>query len=815
MLNLKVQTSEFKNYSKRNLIIPLILVLCIFSYPCLSQNLPTDPNCEICASIRSYPQLASLDTDDGVLSQLIFNQLLGTDLNLTALNWMGLTQYDFEMKKLILSLSQNLNLSSPQAVLDQHITINQLITALATVAENEGTIVALNEILNANILTGTIQLGDMLSIETINESLANIELDFFTFLSTAIQLYNYDNVLLTNDPIAVDIPLVGNVSIQAQVVEPPNITCADSSMVLFSAGVRLKLDVDLNDVGVESTELVGLTSVDVDLQLTELELYIDIARGMTTATKIDGQGQKINMNVQPGLARVFLGSLPNSSFFDRAKDPITDLEPGTIGSLNLYVPIILDQTLSITAEGFADAAPTSQMLNDMVLPFSATVGSSSATISELLSELLTNTDIQIVSDIPIINLVSDILDVITVDVISNVNTLLFPENGIIHNIFSYAADPLLSCLGVAIGEVIVNGDEIFESCLDLGDAPDIYGTLLSSDGPRHVINNALHIGTSLPVSNSDGTPSEFADDDPGDDGVESFIYSVEEGVYIVDINVTNTSSDTAQLVGWIDFNNNGVFENNYERSIISSQANIDTDYIGPMILTWDNLPDGTNPNGKYARFRISSDPSFFDLSSVSPNGFAQDGEVEDYFISQAVLPIKLINFDVLDLGNNVEIKWETEDEINLDRYVIEKSFDGISFSTLSTHQSKSPVAKTQNYSHIDYEDAPGYIYYRLKSIDLDESFMYSEIKYIKRELKFNMQVSPNPFDDILNLSMETNKNGKTTVNIYNPQNQLLHTVKVNPESRRLSYDMSNYPDGIYTITIISGESIESKLIYKN
>ncbi|MFT4533741.1 MAG: putative membrane protein [Saprospiraceae bacterium] len=250
--NLKVK--PFRNHCKNTAFISLIAILCLVGFPCISQNTPNDADCEICASITSYPQLASLDSGDGFFSQIIFNQLLGTDVNLTALNWMGLTQYHFELEKLIFTLSQDLNLSSPQAVLEQELTINQVLSALVTIASNEGTVAALNKIIDTNMTTGTIQLGDMLNVETINQSLANIDLNFFNFINTAIQLYNYENVLVTNAPIDFNIPIVGDISMQAQVVEPPNITCADTGMQLFSAGIRLRLIVDIVDVAVSSSE---------------------------------------------------------------------------------------------------------------------------------------------------------------------------------------------------------------------------------------------------------------------------------------------------------------------------------------------------------------------------------------------------------------------------------------------------------------------------------------------------------------------------------------------------------------------------------
>jgi|TARA_R110000737_G_C14507263_1_gene472998 hypothetical protein len=50
--------------------------------------------------------------------------------------------------------------------------------------------------------------------------------------------------------------------------------------------------------------------------LTELELYIDIASGLTTVNAANGPNNQVNIEIQAGLARAFLGSIDESHFFD-------------------------------------------------------------------------------------------------------------------------------------------------------------------------------------------------------------------------------------------------------------------------------------------------------------------------------------------------------------------------------------------------------------------------------------------------------------------------------------------------------------------
>ncbi len=812
------QTSKrasLKTYAKihRFLQILLVVLLCSFAYPSIAQDTPKDDNCSICTSLHSYPQLASLTSDDGLLSQLIFNQLLGTDFNLTSLNWQGLIQNDFEMEQLFLNLANDLDLSSPQAVLQEDITLNQLLTALITVAENEGTILALNKILGANTTTQTFQLGELLDITTIDQSLANINLDFFSFLNSAIQLYNYQNVVKA--PIGINIPVVGDVLIQAQVVEPPSIVCAESSTQIFSAGVRLKLDVDIVDVGINSiVPTTPFTSADVQVLLTELELYVDVARGLTTITAVNGIDETVNITATPGLARLFIGSIDDIYFYDRSKDPLVYLNPGIIGSVRIITPLT-NVTLDITAKGSADAASTAKDLSNVSVPFNLSLGNSSATLSELVDDLLTDTEINITSNLPILPVVEVVLDIALDNIVGNVSSLLFAQTGVIHNILSYVVDPILSSLGIKIGEVIVAGNNLVETCLDMGDAPNSYSTLFDTDGPRHVIDDLLYLGTMKPGSELDGRPDGNANLELEDDGVSYFPYATTLGEYSVDVTVTNLSLDSAQLVAWIDFNGNGVFENNYERSVVSSEANVKAEYSGVTTLTWINLPLSSDPNLKYSRFRISSDPSFFDLSTIAPSGFAMDGEVEDYYIAQSILPVDFLSFNVNDLGEKIEIVWQVANEINLDYYAIEKSYDGINFRSIHSEEAHVDIKQIQKYEYIDYDDANGNIYYKIRSLDLDGTQNVTNIRSIQRESGFDIIAAPNPIHDLLTLDIFNENKNDVLIEIHNAQHQLIYSNRNHLEKSTLSVDMSNYQSGFYILTTTNHNKVDSKILIKS
>lgn len=173
--------------------------------------------------------------------------------------------------------------------------------------------------------------------------------------------------------------------------------------------------------------------------------------------------------------------------------------------------------------------------------------------------------------------------------------------------------------------------------VDYGDAPDTeagtstrnYSTLQSDNGPSHVIVPGLFLGASVDLdSGTLQNMSADADDVDGalpddEDGVLSplDLISTVGTAPAVTLLATNTTGEAATLFGWIDFDQNGVFENSTERASIPVPDSSNGDRF---TLTFPAVPVGLTGD-TYARFRLSTD-----AAAASSTGAASDGEVEDY-----------------------------------------------------------------------------------------------------------------------------------------------------------------------------------------
>ena len=121
------------------------------------------------------------------------------------------------------------------------------------------------------------------------------------------------------------------------------------------------------------------------------------------------------------------------------------------------------------------------------------------------------------------------------------------------------------------------------------------------------------------------------------------------------------------------------------------------------------------------------------------------------YTSPSQLPVKIAAINAVAQNKIVEVNWQTVSEINVDEYVLERSVDGVVFSSIGTVKS---FCKGENsYQLIDKLPLDGTNYYRLKSIDNNGSSSYSKLVSVQFTVNSNpLSVYPNPSKDKITIS---------------------------------------------------------------
>lgn len=436
-------------------------------------------DCELGACFGMGAELATISSDDGPVLNLLTQLLLGSSVDISVANWEGLADVDVNLLGLLDVVAGG---GSTTEALEADITLLNVIGATITALENEGDTVGVGilEALQTDLIAvpdmnNSINLGGPIKLANTEEAFLDVDLDVLHLIMGSLQLFNSENTLVTPTPISVGTgdllnslglgALASEVKISLLVTEPPEFHCGPTTTTVQSAATRLKLDISLLDNFDISTAL-GLASVDLDV--TNLSLYVDLAPAEATLNAVNPNAGTVDVNVTTGLARVYLGEFDDTQFFDptysvpTGADVLVDLDYATLGSVDLSVTVAAITTTASADVGIRSYAEATQTTSGLVFssfPSTMTVDSSTSVVSNLISSLVNNLEVDIDG-----SGLTAVLNILGVGVDALV-TLLKPliadllSDSLLSPILTNVVDNVLSPLGVSIGKatVFVNG----------------------------------------------------------------------------------------------------------------------------------------------------------------------------------------------------------------------------------------------------------------------------------------------------------------------------------------------------------------------
>ncbi len=167
---------------------------------------------------------------------------------------------------------------------------------------------------------------------------------------------------------------------------------------------------------------------------------------------------------------------------------------------------------------------------------------------------------------------------------------------------------------------------------------------------------------------------------------------------------------------------------------------------------------------------------------------------------QSTLPLDLLSFDATKNNANVQLKWNSANEINFSHYNVQKSDDGNNFTTFT----KVSATGSGNYQTTDEKPAAGQNYYRLQMVDKDGSFRFSKIINVPFDTKVNaLAVYPNPSSgNSVNLDMAFNKDIELVLEWTDVagRSHLSSQQKAVEGKSKITVDISTLENGLYFIT---------------
>ncbi len=183
------------------------------------------------------------------------------------------------------------------------------------------------------------------------------------------------------------------------------------------------------------------------------------------------------------------------------------------------------------------------------------------------------------------------------------------------------------------------------------------------------------------------------------------------------------------------------------------------------------------------------------------------------YTSGTTLPVKLTSFSATKLLQGNLIAWKSAEEINLSKYILQYSSDGINFIDFASINS---TGSNTSYSFVDNTSRSSAItYYRLKSIDTDGRTALSNILVIKNDkiLINNITATPGPFKKDFNITLQSNANRMVDFRIINMDGKTVKSIRQNVVKGTnifLVENNSTLPSGVYLLLAVSENGVIAK-----
>jgi hypothetical protein len=179
-----------------------------------------------------------------------------------------------------------------------------------------------------------------------------------------------------------------------------------------------------------------------------------------------------------------------------------------------------------------------------------------------------------------------------------------------------------------------------------------------------------------------------------------------------------------------------------------------------------------------------------------------------YAFDAAILPVTLLSFNATKQNNAVTVAWATAQEINSKYFIVERSTDGRSWSTVTTVNAAGNSNNKKYYNYVDNSPAKGINFYRLKLVDADNKFTRSDVKTVLFSNIYQVKIAPNPATDFVTVYVSKNSNTPNQLIITDMAGKTIEKIVTADQTIRIN--TTKYAKAVYYIKIINDEEVTTQ-----
>ncbi len=170
--------------------------------------------------------------------------------------------------------------------------------------------------------------------------------------------------------------------------------------------------------------------------------------------------------------------------------------------------------------------------------------------------------------------------------------------------------------------------------------------------------------------------------------------------------------------------------------------------------------------------------------------------------SSAVLPVGLLQFSGVRAGNNIALKWNTQNEANVQHYEVWYSTTGNNYNKDGIVTANNLSSNNYGYTLVNFTQPIYYI--QLRILDKDGTYRLSNIIVVRNNQVNKISVYPNPMSNATTIDLGSNARGNYVIAIHNATGQLYKQIQLtNVQPNTVVPIQGDYAKGMYIIKVQS------------
>jgi hypothetical protein len=171
------------------------------------------------------------------------------------------------------------------------------------------------------------------------------------------------------------------------------------------------------------------------------------------------------------------------------------------------------------------------------------------------------------------------------------------------------------------------------------------------------------------------------------------------------------------------------------------------------------------------------------------------------------LPVKFVLFNVKCSGGSVMLNWKTAFEQNSDHFEVQRSIDGLNWSSIGSIPAAGYSTVEKDYLFVDLNPVSTMAFYRIAEVDVSGRMQYTGIIRNNCAQPEDLQWWPNPVLTQLYVTIQAAQRSTAIINIYNAEGALAGTKQqlLLTGKNQFSVDMRHLASGTYFLTITHNE----------